>query len=124
MKAFSRDLKRGPGRFLVLALASSLASSFLAPGPLVAAAKPAPAPPFESVDGGWPRVVKTSAGVFTLYQPQLDAWDGLNSSFAPPCPWLEKKAPSQPSVSCGGAQGLSWIARRGSSASATASSGR
>jgi hypothetical protein len=34
------------------------------------AAQPAP------VDGGWPRVVKTSAGTLTLYQPQLDSWDG------------------------------------------------
>ena len=41
----------------------------------VAASSPAP------VDGGWPRVVKTSAGTVTVYQPQLDAWDGAKLSF-------------------------------------------
>jgi len=43
--------------------------------PPAAAASPAP------VDGGWPREVNTSAGLFTLYQPQLDAWDGAKLSF-------------------------------------------
>ncbi len=32
--------------------------------------------PAEPVDGGWPREVKTTAGVVTVYQPQIDAWDG------------------------------------------------
>jgi hypothetical protein len=41
------------------------------------AAVPSPAP----VDGGWPREVRTSAGIFTVYQPQLDAWDGAKLSF-------------------------------------------
>jgi hypothetical protein len=41
-------------------------------------AKPAPSQPklSDPVDGGWPREVKTTAGVVTIYQPQVDAWDG------------------------------------------------
>jgi hypothetical protein len=45
--------------------------------PVAPAATAAPAP----VDGGWPREVKTSAGTFTVYQPQLDSWDGATLSF-------------------------------------------
>jgi hypothetical protein len=44
----------------------------------------APAPPTGEpapVDGGWPREAKTSAGLVTLHQPQLDAWDGAKLSF-------------------------------------------
>jgi hypothetical protein len=45
------------------------------------AAAPAPAASPAPVDGGWPREVKTSAGIFTVHQPQLDAWDGAKLSF-------------------------------------------
>ena len=45
------------------------------------AAAPAAAPTPSPVDGGWPREVKTSAGIVTVYQPQLDAWDGAKLSF-------------------------------------------
>ena len=38
--------------------------------------KAAPPPVAAPLDGGWPREVKTSAGVVTAYQPQIDAWDG------------------------------------------------
>ena len=38
-------------------------------------------PAGEPVDGTWPKEVKTSAGTFTVYQPQLDAFDGLRTSF-------------------------------------------
>jgi hypothetical protein len=30
----------------------------------------------DPLDGGWPREVGTSVGTFTVYQPQLDSWDG------------------------------------------------
>jgi hypothetical protein len=44
-----------------------------------AAAKTAAVP--APVDGGWPREVKTSAGSITVYQPQLDSWDGATLAF-------------------------------------------
>jgi hypothetical protein len=53
------------------------AASKAPPAPTETKAVPAPAP----VDGGWPREVKTSAGIFTVYQPQLDSWDGARLSF-------------------------------------------
>jgi hypothetical protein len=53
-----------------------------APASPAKAPKPATATPklSDPVDGGWPREVKTSAGVFTVYQPQIDAWDGSRLS--------------------------------------------
>ncbi len=46
------------------------------------AAKPAAAPEAPpSVDGTWPREVKTSIGVVTVYQPQPEDWDGSKLSF-------------------------------------------
>jgi hypothetical protein len=46
------------------------------------ASKPAGAPaPTPSVDGVWPREVRTSIGVVTVYQPQVDAWDGVKIDF-------------------------------------------
>ena len=32
------------------------------------------------MDGGWPKDVATSVGTFTVYQPQIDAFDGLQTS--------------------------------------------
>jgi len=49
------------------------------------AANPNPAaPPPPPADGGWPRVVANGADSFTVYQPQIDAWDGntLSARFA------------------------------------------
>jgi hypothetical protein len=37
---------------------------------------PAAQPRSASVDGGWPREITTTAGAITVYQPQLDSWDG------------------------------------------------
>jgi hypothetical protein len=62
-----------PCRFSGVVLALGLASAAAAQP----AAPEAPAP----VDGGWPREVKTSAGIITVYQPQLDTWDGATLSF-------------------------------------------
>jgi hypothetical protein len=60
--------------------------SFASLGAAVLAAQAPPAPPPKQtaplsklaapLDGGWPREVRTSAGVFTVYQPQVDSWDG------------------------------------------------
>ena len=45
--------------------------------PLPRRSRPPRSPdPADPVDGGWPREVKTTAGVVTVYQPQIDAWDG------------------------------------------------
>ena len=33
------------------------------------------------VDGSWPRDLATSAGTFTVYQPQISAWDGNRTDF-------------------------------------------
>jgi hypothetical protein len=51
-----------------------------------AAASPAPnatadAKPPAAIDGGWPREVKTSLGTITIYQPQVDTWDGAQLAF-------------------------------------------
>ena len=43
--------------------------------------KAAPAPATPPIDGTWPREVKTSIGVVTLYQPQVDNWDGVQVEF-------------------------------------------
>jgi hypothetical protein len=43
------------------------------PPPKAAAPLPKLADP---LDGGWPREIRTSAGVITAYQPQIDSWDG------------------------------------------------
>jgi hypothetical protein len=45
--------------------------------PPASAATSAPAP----VDGGWPREVTTSVGTFTVYQPQVDSWNGARLAF-------------------------------------------
>jgi hypothetical protein len=50
-----------------------------APARSAPAPKAAPAP--SPVDGGWPREVRTSAGAITVYQPQLDTWDGATLAF-------------------------------------------
>ncbi len=44
-----------------------------------AGAQPPASPP--SLDGSWPREVKTSIGEVTIYQPQPDEWDGTKLSF-------------------------------------------
>ncbi len=59
------------------------------------AAPKAAAPPPVPVDGGWPREVKTSAGAITVYQPQLDTWDGATLSFYAAFA-LREKAESNP----------------------------
>jgi len=47
--------------------------------PLRGGAQPAAAAaPDVDHDGGYPREIQTSAGLVTVYQPQLDAWDGTN----------------------------------------------
>jgi len=51
-----------------------------AAAPAAAAPSKADAAP-RPVDGGWPREVKTSAGAITVYQPQLDTWDGATLAF-------------------------------------------
>lgn len=81
---------RRAGRTLTLLLpvipAAALAATQTAPKAQpkavpAAVAAPAAVPSPAPVDGGWPREVKTSAGLFTLYQPQLDAWDGAKLAF-------------------------------------------
>jgi len=71
------------GVAIVLAVAQPpLAGQALAQAPQAqpqAAAAAPPAPP--SVDGVWPREVKTSIGTVTVYQPQVDAWDGVTVEF-------------------------------------------
>jgi hypothetical protein len=57
-----------------------------APAPAKAKAPSAP----ESVDGGWPRVVNTSVGTLTIYQPQLDSWDGIRLEFLAAVSMTEK----------------------------------
>src|SRR3990172_9267809 len=44
-----------------------------APAPAAAAAA--------SIDGIWPREIKTSIGTVTIYQPQVDTWDGIQIEF-------------------------------------------
>jgi hypothetical protein len=59
---------------LVLALAAAGATT------AAVAKAPASAPPGDASpdpDGGWPREFTTAAGRITVYQPQLDAWDGM-----------------------------------------------
>jgi hypothetical protein len=82
-------------RRALAALVSAIAVTALAaaqtapPTPPKAAPKPPPkaAPAAKAasapapVDGGWPREVKTSAGTITVYQPQLDTWDGATLAF-------------------------------------------
>jgi hypothetical protein len=67
---------------LVVALAWAVGlASAKAPAtpPAAPAGKASPVP--EPVDGGWPRVVPTTAGSLTIYQPQLDSWDGYRLEF-------------------------------------------
>jgi hypothetical protein len=78
-----------PRRALALAVpiaaAAALAVAQTAPkaqpGPQAKAAASPAAPATAPVDGGWPRELTTSAGAVTVYQPQLDAWDGATLSF-------------------------------------------
>ena len=67
------------------ALLASLGAAVLAaqgtPPPAQAPKPSAPLPKLaDPLDGGWPREVKTTAGVVTVYQPQIDAWDGSRLS--------------------------------------------
>ena len=96
MKLSSRSWRRPA---LLVAAVGSLGTAVLAaqgtpppaqtPAPQAAAAPKAPAPAAQApkqtaappqvaapLDGGWPREVKTTAGVVTVYQPQIDSWDG------------------------------------------------
>jgi len=51
----------------------------LAPGAGQATAQPAANVSDQVPDAGeWPRMIQTEAGTFTVYQPQVEAWDGLN----------------------------------------------
>ncbi len=52
-------------------------------------------PKNESEDPGWPREVKTGNLTFTIYQPQLDSWDGnkLNARAAVSVKTSEKEEP-------------------------------
>jgi hypothetical protein len=64
--------------FLFVALALVRGDSTTAAplqSPPVQAAKPAAPPP--SLDGTWPREMKTSVGTVTIYQPQVEEWDGI-----------------------------------------------
>ncbi len=49
---------------------------FGAPAGAQGVLRPAPAPPPPPADAGWPRVVPSGADTLTVYQPQLDSWDG------------------------------------------------
>jgi hypothetical protein len=90
-RSLLRSFRRSPalvamlGSLLGAAVLAAQAPPAQAPKPAAAPAKPAtatakaptPTPkPAGPNDGGWPREVKTSAGVFTVYQPQIDSWDG------------------------------------------------
>jgi glycosyltransferase A (GT-A) superfamily protein (DUF2064 family) len=66
---------------LLVAVLASLGAAVLAaqatPPTAQAPEQTAPLPKLaDPIDGGWPREVPTSAGTFTVYQPQLDSWDG------------------------------------------------
>ena len=53
--------------------------------PLLLATSPSlaqePEPEPSAIDGTWPKEVETAVGTFTVYQPQLDAFDGYRTSF-------------------------------------------
>ena len=78
-------MARFPLRFPLRSLALGAVLASLGAAGLAAQATPpaqapsqaAPLPKLSApLDGGWPREVSTSIGAFTVYQPQLDAWDG------------------------------------------------
>ena len=53
-----------------------------APSPSVSAATPVPAPAESAFDdpppdAGWPRILSGGGQTFTVYQPQVDSWDGF-----------------------------------------------
>ena len=65
-------------RSLPCVIPALLALVLVAPPRLVAQAADSPTPaPDVDYDGGYPREIQTSAGVVTIYQPQLDSWDGV-----------------------------------------------
>ncbi len=68
---------------LLLGAVTLFAAGQAAPPPAKAAAKAPAAPPAgpPSIDGTWPREVKTSIGAVTIYQPQVDNWDGVKVEF-------------------------------------------
>jgi hypothetical protein len=72
------------------AAAPQAPSTTQAPPPAAGEAPPAPEP----VDGGWPRVDATSAGSLTMYQPQVESWDGHRLEFLAAVAMLEKGATS------------------------------
>jgi len=79
MARFSLPVLRRP--LLLVAVLASLGAAILAAQgtPPAAQAPKSTAPPAKlaaPLDGGWPREVKTTAGIVTAYQPQIDAWDG------------------------------------------------
>ncbi len=79
-----RSLPRVFGLSAVVGVAVVSAGQAPAPQakPATTQAKPAAAtaaPP--STDGTWPREVKTSIGAVTIYQPQVDDWDGATLQF-------------------------------------------
>ena len=55
------------------------------PAPKTAAPAPKTAAPAADaaapIDGIWPRDIKTSIGTITIYQPQVDSWDGVQIEF-------------------------------------------
>jgi hypothetical protein len=82
MSSFRSLSRRGRVLAFLAPVVTAAAVAANPPGPQASSpgaptATEAPAP----VDGGWPREVKTSAGTFTVYQPQLDSWDGATLSF-------------------------------------------
>lgn len=70
---------------LGLGAASWLQAGAAAPGQAAPAAQAAPAgqapAAAPSIDGIWPREVATSIGKVTLYQPEVDSWDGARLEF-------------------------------------------
>jgi hypothetical protein len=73
---------RLPGATAFLAFALTLAASLAAQVPGGRTVFSAPPPP--PADSGWPRVVPSGEDTFTVYQPQLESWEGnqLQGRFA------------------------------------------
>ncbi len=73
------------GSAALFAAGQAAAPAAKTPAPAARAAAPAaePAAPgaAPSTDGTWPRELSTSIGKVTIYQPQVDGWDGVQLEF-------------------------------------------
>jgi len=65
--------------FRTIGRAAVLLSALLAGGCVYAAESPAPAPAAQPLT--WPRVFQEGADTLTMYQPQIEAWDGTTITF-------------------------------------------